>query len=65
MVYILTALLALSCMANLFLMAALGRELLRSSQLEEGVLALKIEKDLERHLSSRYTNEKGPGGNLQ
>ena len=65
MVYILTALLTLSCMANLFLMAALGRELLRSSQLEEGVLALKIEKDLERHLISQYTNEKGPGGNLQ
>lgn len=46
-------------------MQALGRELIRRSQLEEGVLALKMEKDLERSLSSQYTIERGPGGNLQ
>lgn len=46
-------------------MQALGRELIRRSQLEEGVLALKMEKDLERSLSSHYTIERGPGGNLQ
>jgi hypothetical protein len=26
---------------------------------------VKIEKDFERHMNSRYTNEREPGGNLQ
>lgn len=65
MTYVLATLLILSCLINLYLMQALGRELIRRSQLEEGVLALKMEKDLERSLSSHYTIEKGPGGNLQ
>ncbi len=46
-------------------MRALGRELIRRSQLEEGYLAMKIEQDFERHTESRYTTEREPGGNLQ
>jgi hypothetical protein len=65
MTYALVTLLILSCLLNFYLVKALGRELIRRSQLEEGVLALKIEKDFERHMNSRYTNEREPGGNLQ
>lgn len=65
MIYVLATLLILSCLINLFLMRALGRELIRRSQLEEGYLAMKIEKDFERHMNSRYNTEREPGGNLQ
>ena len=65
MTYVLLALLILSCFINLYLMRALGRELIRRSQLEEGYLAMKIEKDFEKHMNSRYTTEREPGGNLQ
>ena len=65
MIYVLITLLIISCLINLSLMRALGRELIKRSELEELFLAMKIEKDFERHISQHYNNEREPGGNLQ
>jgi hypothetical protein len=46
-------------------MRALGREYIKRTQLEEGIMAIKIQQDFDRFMESRYNNEREPGGNLQ
>ena len=65
MIYVLITLLILSCLINLFLMKALGKELIHRSKLEELLLTMKIEKDFERTIAQHYNSQIESGGNLQ
>jgi hypothetical protein len=65
MMYALVISLILSFLFNLYLMRALGREYIKRTQLEEGIMAIKIQQDFDRFMESRYNNEREPGGNLQ
>ena len=46
-------------------MRALGREIIKRNEIEQGVWAMKLEQDFARHVDLRYTTEREPGGNLQ
>jgi hypothetical protein len=46
-------------------MRALGREYIKRTQLEEDIMGIKLERDFDRYMESRYTNQREPGGNLQ
>jgi hypothetical protein len=65
MIYALVFLLTVSCLCNLYLMRALGREYIKRTQLEEDIMGMKIEQDFDKYMESHYTNKKEPGGNLQ
>jgi hypothetical protein len=63
--YILATLLILSCLINLYLLRALGREITKRSEIEQSVWVMKLEQDLAEHADLRYTKQREPGGNLQ
>ena len=65
MIYVLATLLILSCLINVYLMRALGREIIKRNEIEQGVWAMKLEQDFARHVDLQYTTEREPGGNLQ
>jgi hypothetical protein len=65
MIYLVTILLVLSFLFNLYLMRALGREYIKRTQLEENIMAIKLQQDFDRFIGSRYNTERESGGNLQ
>lgn len=46
-------------------MRALGRELIRKNELEDCLMAIKIERDFEKYTNSKYDAIKNSGSNLQ
>ena len=46
-------------------MRALGREYIKRTQLEENIMAIKLQQDFDRFIGSRYNTERESGGNLQ
>lgn len=65
MIYVLTTLLILSCLINIYLTRALGREIIKRNKIEQEVWSMKLEQDLANHFESRYTIKRESGGNLQ